>query len=909
MQTQRWHATEVSAIETVLSTGNHGLTEDEAKKRQAELGANTLPEAKPASFLVIFLRQFASPLIYLLFGAAAIIYVTEGPVDAYIILAILIFNAIIGAIQEGRAQNTLAALKSFVTTNATVVRGGIEMLIPDTAVVPGDVILLSEGEKVPADARLTQASGLRIDESALTGESEAVEKNSALLADTDLVVGDQVNMVFKGTNVVAGSGLAVVVATGTSTVLGTIAGQIAKISTEIPLVATIRRLSKAIIAVVVVVGIVIFFAGLGLGNTPMHMFSIVVSLAVSIIPEGLPIVLTLVLATGVWRMGKRHALVKNLQAVEALGQADIIAVDKTGTITKNEMVIVKVYTEGSTFVVSGAGYDATGSVTLRGDTVVPANHPELLRAASIAAYTAAARVLFDEIAKRWKVAGDPTEAALVVFARKLGFEKEDLERESPQLAELPFTSALRFHAATHAGTRNGTLSVSGAPEYVLAESTHMRENGAVVPLTHEKRAELEQIMISLSSEGLRVLAFAERPDVGEGLSPESVTDLTFVGFYGMRDGLRPEVPEALKKAHGAGIRIVMITGDHAITGRAVAEEAGIFHENDTLLTGTEIDALSDEALSAAIENVSVFARVTPAHKLRIITAYRANGHTVAMTGDGINDAPSLVAADLGVAMGKVGTEVAKEAADIVLLDDDFGSIVSAVEEGRGIYKSIERVVLYLFSTSAGETLTIMGALVAKYPLPVLPAQIIWLNFVTDGFLDIALAMEPKEKNLLAQRFKRPGRYLLDRGMLVRMGLMASVMAAVTLILFGSYLSEGLPKALTMSMTALAVLQWYNAWNCRSSERSLFTMNPFGNPYLILATLIVVVLQILAVYTPFLQGILHTVPLSAYEWQLILISALPIFAVEEIRKVFVRSWLRTHNQNPLVNTHFTRHARQ
>ncbi|HYF29084.1 MAG TPA: HAD-IC family P-type ATPase, partial [Candidatus Paceibacterota bacterium] len=664
------------------------------------------------------------------------------------------------------------------------------------------------------------------------------------------------------------------------------------VATEIPLQATIRRLSRLIIIVVAVMSALLFALGLALGQSATTMFSTVVSLAVSVIPEGLPIVMTLVLATGVWRMGKRNALVKNLQAVEALGQASVIAVDKTGTITKNEMIVEKVYAEGTLFTVSGEGYEPKGEVAKDGSIIVPANHPELLAAGKIAAYIAGARVVYSEEKKRWMVAGDPTEAALIVLARKLGFEKEDLERESLPIAELPFTSALRFHAVVHAGMREGALSVIGAPEHILARAVRVRENGKTYELTGTRRDELDALMRSLSVEGLRVLAYAERASVGANLSPDAVADLTFLGFIGMKDGLKAEVPAALAKARAAGIRVVMITGDHVVTAEAVAKEAGIFKEGNRVVSGTELDSLSDAALADILLTVAVFARVTPEHKLRIIQAYRAKGLTIAMTGDGINDAPSLVAADLGVSMGKIGTEVAKEAADIVLLDDDFGSIVSAVEEGRNIYQNIRRVALYLFSTSAGETLTIIGALFARLPVPVLPAQIIWLNFVTDGFLDVALAMEPKEKNLLTRPFRKPGKYLLDSSMTLRMALMAATMAAVTLPLFALFLStEGIAKALTISLTCLAAMQWYNAWNCRSETRSLFAMNPFGNLYLIGATVVVVLLQLLAVYHPFFQGVLHTVPLSLAEWQLVLVAGLPIILVEEARKLVARLTLR------------------
>lgn len=900
-----WYATDIEGVRRRVDASEHGLPGEEAARRLVTYGKNTLPAAKPDTLPLIFLRQFASPLIYILIIAAAIIYVTEHPLDAYIILGILLFNAIVGTIQEGKAQNTLRALKSFAQTPATILRDGKPIVVPDDEVVPGDLLLLIEGNKIAADARIIATRGLRADESALTGESVPVEKNADTLPEGERALGDQTNMVFKGTTIVGGSGQAIVIATGTNTMIGRIAKELAEDATEIPLQATIRRLSRVIIVVVLLISTFLFATGLLLGHSASSMFATVVALAVSIIPEGLPIVLTLVLASGVWRMSKRQALVKNLQAVEALGQASVIAVDKTGTITKNEMIIEKVYAEGLLFSVKGSGYEPEGEIFMNDSAIVPANHPELLAAAKVAAYTAGARLAYDEKDKRWNVLGDPTEAALIVFARKVGFEKEALELESPVVGELPFSSELRYHATVHDGVRRGTLSVAGAPEVILARSTHLREGGKVHPLTAARRSELESLMLELSREGLRVLAYAERPDIGKNLTPECVTDLTFLGFYGMKDGLKPEVPDALLRARVAGIRVVMITGDHVVTARAIAEEAGIYTEGDRVLTGAEMDELSDAALRDVLPTIRVFARVTPEHKLRIIKAYRAEGKTIAMTGDGINDAPSLVAADLGVAMGKIGTEVAKEAADIVLLDDNFGSIVSAVEEGRSIYTSIKRVTLYLFSTSAGETLAIIAALLVSYPVPVLPAQIIWLNFVTDGFLDVALAMEPKERNILKKRFKKPGRYLFDRLMTVRMLLMAVVMATMTLWVFSLYLPLGLPVALTASMTLLAVIQWMNAWNCRSEDCSIFAMNPFGNPYLIGATGLVILLQLFAVYHPLGQLLLHTVPLSLADWQLIVIAALPIIVVEEGRKAVMRLFAKRKENH--VNTDFTAQA--
>ena len=882
-----WYSRTVPRILDELRSGELGLRVDEAARRLKEEGANTLPEKKSDSLARIFLRQFQSPLIYVLFGASAVVFVMGEVVDSLIILAVLIFNAIVGSVQEGRAQNTLKALEHLVETNAVVVRDGKEMIIPDREVVPGDIIVLQEGAKVPADARIILAHNMRVDESMLTGESIPVSKIDEVLVGKNKSSADQVNMVFKGTNIVGGSGRAVVVATGLKTVIGSIAKDLSSISVDVPLKANIRQLSRAIILLVVIVGTGIFFFGLAEGYSARVMFATVVSLAVSVIPEGLPIVMTLILATGVWRMSKRNALVKQLQAVEALGQASIIAVDKTGTITRNELVIQEVWVGRQIFTIRGVGYEPKGDVLLNEVVIDPAENQDILYAGRIAAFCAGARALYSETELRWQVTGDPTEVAMAVFGEKVGFHKDILERTSPQIGEIPFDHTLKYHGTLHAHEGKNILTIVGAPEEVLQHSRHVWRDGASHPLTEHEKEEIERIVSEMTSKGLRVLAFASDLDAPSAVSPDNVRDLVFVGLFGMKDALREGVSEALRRAEEAGIRVVMITGDHVLTARAIAKEAGIYRQGDEVLTGHEIDQTLDDALSTRLSNVSVFARVTPEHKLRIINAYKKRGDVIAMTGDGVNDAPSLVAADLGVSMGRMGTEVAKEASDLVLLDDNFGSIVSAVEEGRSIYLSIRKVVLYLFSTSAGETLTLIGALALGLPLPLLAAQIIWLNFVTDGFLDVALAMEPKEPGLLSRTFAKTKKYLVDWAMMRRIVLVAVAMMCGTLYLFKDYVGADMTKAWTVSLTTLAVFQWFNAWNCRSDKKSIFQMNPFSNMYLIGATCIVVILQLFAVYNPLFQKVLHTMPLTLAEWGMIFVVASSIIVAYEIRKFLAR----------------------
>lgn len=886
-----WYGKTPEDILRILDSSEHGLEEKVAAERLSQHGPNKLPEKKREGLWLIFMRQFESPLIYVLFAACIAILLMGEIIDGSIILVILIFNAIIGTVQEGRARDTLHALRKFVETTATVTRGNKEVIVSDVDVVPGDVIILQEGEKIPADARVILSHNLQIDASALTGESTPKHKVIEVVEEGELSPADQKNMVFKGTHIVSGNGRAIVVATGVDTVIGNIAREIATIDTEIPLKKDIRNLSRMIILVVTVISIVLFALGILSGKPIKEMFATVVSLAVSVIPEGLPVVITLVLATGVWRMSKRNALVKRLQAVEALGQASVIAVDKTGTITKNEMVIRKVYVDGMNYEIGGIGYTPQGEILFQKNPVDPHHHPGIVFSGKIAAFCANARLMFTQETNEWRITGDPTEAAMLVFAKKLGFSKEELEHTYIPIAEIPFDYKLKYHGTAHDSGDEKITTIVGAPEVVLDLSTKLWIQGKEEPLTQEKRSELAREVLGMSNDGLRVIALAISSQVPEPFIPETLPELTLVGFFGMKDALRSEVAEAMKKTVAAGIRVVMITGDHAVTARAIAQEAGIWHEGDRVLTGEDIDRFSDHELAENLANTTVFARVTPEHKLRIIKSYKARGEVIAMTGDGVNDAPSLVAADLGVAMGKIGTEVAKEASDIVLLDDNFGSIVSAIEEGRSIYKTIKKVILYLFSTSLGEVLTIAGALLVGFPLPLLPAHIIWLNFVTDVFLVAALAMEPKERGLLYGTFKRSQKYLVDKLMARRIFLMGVPMAIGTLIYFGGYLSGDMVKAWTIALTLLAVFQWFNAWNCRSEQDSVFTVNPFSNRYLTLALGGVIALQLFIVYNPLAQKIFRTTALSLQEWLYIVGIASSIIFVEEIRKFFARRKLQ------------------
>ncbi|PJE58532.1 MAG: ATPase [Candidatus Portnoybacteria bacterium CG10_big_fil_rev_8_21_14_0_10_36_7] len=878
-----WHKIDIAVVLDNLQSDETGLNTQEANRRLRVYGKNKLQEAKAENSVIIFLRQFQSPLIYILFGAALILLALGESVDGIIIAAVLLFNAIIGSIQEGRAQNTLVALKKLTNTSATVLRDGTEINISANEIVPGDILIIQAGDKIPADARLIEAKNLQVDESSLSGESMPANKAHATDDANDNSLFPK-NIIFNGTLAVSGNGKAVIFATGTETQVGKIAKDIATIDTEIPLKASIRKLSQMIIYVVLFISLIIIAIGINLDLPIIEMFAVAVSLAVSIIPEGLPIVLTLVLTTGVWRMSKRNALVKKLQAVEALGQIKVIAVDKTGTLSRNEMMIQKVYINGKIFDVSGNGYEPIGQVKLNDNIIEPLNYPELLLAGKIAALGANARLVFSEQENKWTIGGNPTEAAILVLAQKIGFHKRQLEEETPVLDEIPFDFITSQHVLLHKSKNENLLTTIGVPEYIIENSAYYNFEDKHTHLSEKVKQKFREDLSRLTNQGFRVVAFAHKNISDNSIDATQVINLTFGGFFVMADALRPEAKESIKMAHTAGIEVIMITGDHRNTAIAVARELGIIDDDDLSMTGEDLDLLSETELINILGSIKVFARVNPDHKLRIINAYKKKGVTIAMTGDGVNDAPSLVAADLGVAMGKIGTEVAKEASDIILLDDNFQTIISAVEEGRSIYKTIQKVILYLFSTSLGETLTITGALFLRLPLPILAAQIIWLNFVTDGFLDVALAMEPKEKCLMSSHFRKPSRYLIDPLMLKRIITMSIPMAIGTLVLFSWYFNQDIAKAWTISLTTLATFQWFNAWNCIHETKSIFEHSIFSNLYLIGATIVVVLLQLLAIYTPFMQNILRTVPLNLTDWLYILPVSATIILLEELRKL-------------------------
>lgn len=909
-QTNRYLQAYTKDVQTVLSdlkTSTHGLTVQQVIESAKMYGSNTLPEAPKTSRFTIFLRQFQSSIIYILLFASIIVFALGDYVDAGIILAVLFINSIIGTIQEGKAEDTLAALKKFATTTSTVIRNGIEDSIPDTELVVGDILVLREGDKVGADARLIQINDLKIDESSLTGESIPVEKNiekiemdaevqgtGDVATDESLESFKQGNMVFKGTNIQEGSALAVVTAIGSETVIGGISRELSTISTDAPLKESIRKLSRLIIFVVFIVGVITFIIGIIKGYPVVDMISTVVAMSVSAIPEGLPITVTLILAAGVYRMGKKNALVKKLQAVEALGQADVIATDKTGTLTMNQMMVQQIYVGGSLYDVTGSGYEPKGVIidTATGEAIDSKLHPHLLLLGKIAACTSNSPIVYDESNALWKrVSGDPTETALTTLSQKMGYLKEEILQELPLISEVSFSSDIKYHAVLHKDGIDTLYMIAGAPEVILHKCEQYAKGDKNHQITSGNLQEIESYIQHMAGQGLRIIALAIRknpPQYAEEVG--KIPELVFVGLVGISDALRENIHESVLRAQQAGITVVMITGDYVETAKAIARKAGIFREGDIALTGDELVAFTEEKLNEILPKVTVFARVSPEHKFKIVQLYRARGMTIGMTGDGVNDALSLAAADLGIAMGKTGTEVAKEAADIILLDDNFKSIVSAIEEGRYIYHSIKKVITYLTVTSVAGVAVIIIGLILDYPLILSASQIIWLNFVTDGFLVVALAMEQNTSSARMLSKKTESRHsLFNKVMGIRIGLMALIMVIGSIGAFAFYYSDTLSyaKASTMALVVLAAYQWFNAWNCRSLGNSIFKIPFFSNMYLVWATTIIVALQILAVYWGPLQFVLKTVPLSFTDWILAIGVAASVVVVDEVRKVFSR----------------------
>jgi len=876
-----WHQLDVPDVLSRLGVNRAaGLTTSAAKRRLAEHGPNELQDTHRVSPWSIVVAQFKSLLIMILVVAVALSLVFGHGLEALVIGVIVLLAVLLGFVQEYRAERSIEALRQIAAPTASVVRDGMEIELPARDLVPGDVIQLSAGDRIPADARLIAAINLQVDEAPLTGESTPVEKQIEALAGGDLPVADRKNVVHSGTAVTYGRGRAVVVATGMRTEFGQIAQLLQTVEVgKTPLQENLDRLARPLAIGALSIVLAIVALGLLRGQPLIEMVIFGIALAVAVVPEALPAVVTVSLAIGVQRMVKRHALIRRLTAVEALGSVSVICSDKTGTLTKDEMTVRRIFVDGDVVEVSGAGYEPQGEFLRDGATQDPsAGLMTLLRGAALASD---ARIVQD---RRWEVKGDPTEGALIVAAAKAGLRKPELDVQYARVHEIPFTSESKRMTTLH-GTPDGVVAYAkGAPEVILASCTSVANDCAEKPLGEADRAHVLDVAQAMASEALRVLAVAQK----FGATPESAeSDMTFLGLVGIIDPPRPEAAAAVQTCREAGIKPIMITGDHPLTAKAVAGELGVL-TNGRVLVGAELDRLPDADLRRELEHVAVFARVSPAHKLRIVSALQESGQLVAMTGDGVNDAPALKKADIGIAMGITGTDVSKEAAAMTLTDDNFASIVAAVEEGRGVFANIKKYLMYLLSSNIGEMLLMAVATLVALPLPLSAVQILYVNLVTDGLPALALAVDPPESDLMRRPPRDPKTGIFSRPVVALMLAGGIWSAAVNLGLFVWALNSGysLAQAMTLTFVSLVLIQFFRAYNFRSDRHSVLNQ-PFANRWLNLAIVGELLLLPLLIYVPFLSEAFGTTALSVAEWTLVLGLAASVMPVLELVKLMVR----------------------
>jgi Ca2+-transporting ATPase len=877
-----------------------GLATEQAASRLERDGANELPEAARTPIWKVFARQFASPLIYILGIAAVIAFLLGHRGDAVVILVVVFLNAIIGAVQEGRAARSMEALRKLSALTTTVMRGGQRLEIEARNLVCGDIILLVAGDAVVADARLLEAAMLETSEAALTGESLPTEKGTAVLP-VDTALPDRSNMIYSGTYVAAGRASAVVVATGLATEVGKIARLTAAAEDpRTPLELRLTQFSRYLVVAAIAMFAIVVAIGHLRGMPFLEVFMVAISQMVSMVPEGLPVAMTIALAVGMQRMARRRTIVRRLSAVETLGSTSIICTDKTGTLTKNEMTVTRLWLPGGHWVdVKGVGYQPEGSIRVDGRAFDPVSDRGLGQLAEAMVLCNDAHLQPpDGKDPRWQALGDPTEAALITFGEKVGVDREALHRQYPRLGEVPFDAATKVMATFHCESDGRSkVFIKGAPEEIFALCGYELRDGEELPFDQGSRLSADVSATEMAEEGLRLLGVAEieSTTIDEKSDTEAFRGkAVLLGLVGQMDPPRDQVKAAVGNCLRAGIRPVMVTGDHKATGLAIAQKLGLASDGDIAVDGKELEQMPDAELQQKLDRISVFARVHPAQKLRIVKAFQGQGKTVAMTGDGVNDAPALAAADVGVAMGISGADVAKSAAEIVISDDNFATIVAAIEEGRLVYRNLKKVILYLFATSMAEVTVLLGALFLGYPLPLAAVQILWINIVTEGTVTVNLIMEPREDGEMNRPPIPFGEALLNRSLLKRVFLMTPVMAASTFGYFLWRLSSGVEFAQvqTETFTVLAVCQWFNVLNCRSEHRSAFDKCLLKNRWLLGGLLLGNLLHFAVIYTQPLNEIFHTVPIPLREFFLIGAVASAVLWAEEIRKWLVRRRLRS-----------------
>ncbi|HSH35066.1 calcium-transporting P-type ATPase, PMR1-type [Schnuerera sp.] len=891
-----WYEKNIKELLSELNTNiDTGLSNEEITHRSQKYGPNELKEETKRSFLSKVIAQFNDFLIIILIVASIISFIVGEKTDAIVILAIVVINAILGLYQEGRAEKSLEALKKMAAPNAKAIRNGNATIVPANTLVPGDIVLLESGDIVPADLRLIESSNLKIEEASLTGESVPTEKDANIVFDHEVALGDRKNMAYMSTIVTYGRGKGVVVETGHSTEMGNIASMIQTFEDETtPLQKKLNELGKYLGIACIVVCILVFGIGIFQGRDILDMFMIAISLAVAAIPEGLPAIVTIVLALGMNRMVKRNAIVKKLLAVETLGCTTVICSDKTGTLTQNEMTVVKVFTDNQIFDITGIGYEPKGEFKIDNTTQSPETSQNLNRLLSIGILCNDA--VLDKTDDGYRILGDPTEGALVTLAGKGNMSKEEMNNEFPRIEEIPFDSDRKMMTTVHENYIPNKLAsfTKGAPDIIISKCNSIYIDGKIVPFTDKLKEKVLNINSEFSKKALRVLAFAfkEYDKLPEKIDSESIEkDMVFLGLVGMIDPPRKEAKEAIKKCNEAGIKAVMITGDYKETAFAIAKELGIAEHEDEAIMGKELDGLSDDELKKLVKQKRVYARVSPEHKVKIINGLKANGEIAAMTGDGVNDALALKRADIGVSMGITGTDVAKNTAEVILTDDNFASIVSAVEEGRIIYSNIKKFVFFLLSCNIGEILIITLSILLGLEVPLIPIQLLWLNLVTDSFPALALGMEKGESEIMRIPPRNPDEPILDRGMVNGIIVQSIAIASGTLLAYRwglkTYGIENLIIPRTIAFGTLITAELLRAYSSRSEKHTIFEIGVFSNKTLTYATLFSFVLLLIVVYMPFLQTIFHTYPLSLKDWQIVLIHAFLPLVVGEVYKLFLR----------------------
>ncbi|UWG96084.1 calcium-transporting P-type ATPase, PMR1-type [Dehalobacter sp. DCM] len=885
MQRQIWHImTDVEICKGFRVEPGKGLSDKEVTRRLAEFGKNTLSIKKGINPVFLFLGQFKDFMVMVLMVATLISGLLGEIADAVTILAIVFVNAILGFIQEYRAERSMEALRSLAAPEAMVLRNNTTVRVPASELVPGDIVMLDAGDRIPADIRWLKTTNIRVEESALTGESQPTAKVDHPLLDEYLPIADRKNMGYMGTIVVNGRGLGVVVATGMDTEMGVIAGMIQEVQDEeTPLQKRLAQLGKWLVTISVAVCVVVVITGILQGESFEKMFFAGVSLAVAAIPEGLPAIVTVALAIGVQRMVKRNAVIRKLPAVETLGCATVICSDKTGTLTQNEMTVRRIFCDNQIISLTGQGYDPKGEY--HGINPYKEKGPlqELLKCAALCNNAVLTKKgvrvvgLFrgknpDSV---WGIDGDPTEGALLVAAAKAGIWREGLERKEQRVAEIPFESERKRMTVIYKSKDAFTAYVKGAADVILGLCTQEMTKDGVVPMTPERRKKILAYNDEMATHALRVLALAVRDIPKSDVSGEVEDNLTFLGLMGMIDPPRTSAIKAIKICQAAGIKPVMITGDHKLTAQAVAKELGIIKGTDEhVVTGIDLDQMSDDDLEHQVMDISVFARVAPRDKLRIVRAYKKNKQIVAMTGDGVNDAPAVKEADIGVAMGQTGTDVTKEASAMIISDDNFATIVAAVEEGRGIYDNIRKFIRYLLSCNLGEVLTMFLGTLTGLPLPLLPIQILWVNLVTDGLPAMALGVDGSEPDIMKRSPRLPGENVFAKGLGKKILIRGTIIGLGTLLVFviGLFYGTSLLAARTMAFTTLVFSQLFHVFDCKSERRGIFEVGIFSNPLLVGAVAVSVTMQLCAIYLPFMQTIFKTTALTGWQWIVILLVA-------------------------------------